>query len=509
MKKGTSVLKTAIFMVAATLLSKVFGMLRDVLLASNYGTANEAIAYETASRIPILLFDFVLGGVITASFIPIFNEILVKKDKKEAMAFANKYVNLILALTTLISVLGIAASGLLVELLAPDIAPEAHTLAVSLLRIMFPMMIFCGLAFSFVGILQSLGEFNLPALISLVSNGIIVLYFIFLDKYFGIWGLAAAMLIGWMAQAAVQIPCAAKLGYRYSPTLDLRSPYIKRSLSMALPILVSTWAQPVCTIIGTRFASSLEDGRAIIALNYSNRLNIIIVGVFSFVATNLLFPMISRAATSGDTKQASRFTNISLKLLLLVIIPISVGAVILAEPIIALIYGRGEFTASDVALTATALRYLALGMPFMAVNEVLTKLFFAKQNTRVPMISAVCAMIADLVLAVILCNLFGLAGIALAASLAVAVNMAINYILLRRSSESVFVSGDVLDIIKMVFSALVMGVATYFVYGMSQGLGTFFSLLVSVLAGVAVYAVLVLVLGWSKYTKKIFEKVKK
>lgn len=496
-------------MVFATLLSKVFGMLRDVLLAANYGTTNEAIAYETASRLPILLFDFVIGGVVAASFIPIFNEILVKKDKKEAMDFANRYVNLVLVITTVLTLVGVAFSDLLVGLVAPDISSEAHALAASLSHIMFPMVIFCGLAFSFVGILQSLGQFNLPAIISLVSNGIMVLYFVFLNKYFGIRGLAVAMLIGWAAQAAVQIPSVRRRGYRYSPTLNFNSPYIKRSMAMALPILVSTWAQPAFTVIATRFASSLEDGRAIIAVGYANRLDLIIVGVFSFVATNLLFPMISRAEGSGDKASAEKVTNISSKLLLLVILPISVGAVILAGPIISLIYGRGEFTESDARLTATALRFFALGMPFLATGEILTKLFFAKQKAKIPMIGALAAIAADLVFTLVLYAPLGIAGIALASSLAVAVNMLVNYVFLRRDGGRLFECGGVPDLLKMLVSAAVMGVAVYFVRAYTEQTGDILSLIVSVVAGVAVYGIMIVLLGYKKYSHVFLKKVKK
>ena len=496
-------------MVFATLTSKVFGMLRDILLASHYGTTTEAIAYETASRLPILLFDFVIGGVVSASFIPIFNEILVKKDKKEALGFANTYVNLVLAVTAALTLIGVIFSDLFVGFIAPDIAPEAHELAASLSRIMFPMIIFCGLAFSFVGILQSLGEFNVPAIISLVSNGIMVAYFVFLDKYFGVVGLSVAMLVGWAAQAAVQIPSVAKRGYRYSPTLNFNSPYIKRSLSLAFPILVSTWAQPALTLIATRFASSLEDGRAIIAVGYANRLNLIIVGVFSFVATNLLFPMISRAEGSGDTTAAERVTNTSSKLLLLVIIPIAVGAVILAEPIISLIFGRGEFGADDVLLTASALRFFALGMPFLAICEVLTKLFFAKQRARVPMTGALCAIAANLVLTWALYSSLGVAGIALSSSFAVAVNMLTNYAFLRRDGGRLFERGGVYDLLGMLVSAAVMGAAVYFVRALTAHLGDVLSLLVSVAAGVPVYGVMIALLGFKKYTLVFLKRMKK
>ncbi|MBR6708336.1 MAG: murein biosynthesis integral membrane protein MurJ, partial [Clostridia bacterium] len=390
--QAKKIVRTVGIMVVAVLASKLLGMLRDILIASAYGTSAEAIAYETASRLPILLFDLVIGGVVTASFIPVFNELMAKEGKDAAFAYANRYVNLLVLVTAGISLLGIFASSPLITLLAPDLAPQTHALAVSLNRVMFPMMLFMALAFALVGILQSLGEFNLPALMSLVSNTIIVAYLLFFNPRFGIEGLAVAMLLGWVAQAVMQMPRAHQLGYRWHPTPPTLTPPIRRSMKLALPILISTWMQPVCNLINTRFASSVAEGRAITAIGYANRLYVILVGVFSFVATNLLFPYLSRASAEGQREEAERMTGLSLRILSLIILPISVGAALLAHPIIALVFERGAFTAEDTAMTAEALRCFALGMPFMAANEVYTKLLFSRQQPRPAMVTAIAAM---------------------------------------------------------------------------------------------------------------------
>lgn len=227
MKQGARMARTAVFMVVAVLASKILGMLRDVLVAGAYGTSGEAVAYETASRLPLLLFDLVIGGVVTASFVPVFNELLVREGKTSAFEYANRYINLLFVLTAGLSLLGCIFSSPLVSFLAPDLAEETHALAVLLNRIMFPMMIFMALAYSLVGLLQSLGEFNLPAMISLASNGIMVLYLVFLNDRFGIVGLAVAMLYGWAVQALMQMPRAHQMGYRWRPTSLALTPHIR------------------------------------------------------------------------------------------------------------------------------------------------------------------------------------------------------------------------------------------------------------------------------------------
>ena len=490
--KSGKIAKTAVFMVVVTICSKLLGMLRDVLLANGYGTTMSAVAFDTASRLPILIFDFVIGGVITASFIPVFNELLVKKGKDEALKFANLYVNVILVITVAVSALGVLLASPLVAFLAPDIEAETHALAVLLTRVMFPMIIFTGLAFSFVGLLQSFGKFLLPAVISLVSNLIMVLYFLTLDSRFGILGLAFAMVLGWTAQAVIQMPSAHALGYRFKPTLRFGDPYLKKSLLMALPILVSTWVQPFCNLLNTRFASSIDGGSAITAIGYANRLYIVIVGVFSFVATNLLFPFLSKAEAQGEQEESRKMANMSVRLLLLLILPITVGIFVLALPVCTLIYQRGVFTARDSAVTAQALACFALSMPFYAVNEVYTKKFFSKQNTVYPMISALCAIVANFAALYFLAPAFGVRGIALSGAVAVAVNVLLNHILLAKSGERIITASDTVEFLKPILSSAVMGVAVYFVYA-KQPFGVLSGTVLSVLTGVVVYGALCLI----------------
>ena len=200
--KNRSFAGTAVLMGIIILAAKILGLVRDMMVAAHYGTDTaEAIAYETASRLPVTLFDLVIGGVVTSAFIPVYNSLLVKKGKTEALDFARSYVNLILVITLIIAVFGIAFASPLTEFMAPELDAATHILAVKLTRILFPMIVFTGLAFSFVGYLQSMGEYNIPAVISLVSNGIMVGYLLTLNPVFGITGLAVAMLLGWAAQA--------------------------------------------------------------------------------------------------------------------------------------------------------------------------------------------------------------------------------------------------------------------------------------------------------------------
>ncbi|MBQ3638786.1 MAG: murein biosynthesis integral membrane protein MurJ [Clostridia bacterium] len=513
-KKKPSLAQSAALMGIIILFSKALGLLRDILVASAYGTTQAGVAYETASRLPVTVFDFVLGGVVTAAFIPVYNSLAVKKGKKEALRFCQSYINLILLLTAVLALAGTVFAPALVRLIAPELVPETRDLAVRLTRVMFPMVIFVGLAFSFVGFLQSEGEYNIPALISLVSNLLMVGYLLFLNGRFGVGGLAAAMLVGWCAQTAVQIPAVVKRGFRPKLTAPLGTPEIARAAKNTLPILVATWTTPICSVINTRLASGIEGGRAIGALGYANRLYIIIVGLFSFVATNLLFPVFARAAAEGDSAEGDRLTRASLKTLVFIIAPISAGVAVLAVPFVGLIYENGVFTPDDTLLTASALSMYAAGMLFSACAEVLTKAFFAAEKTRLPMISSLISIgfnVAVLYAArAVLGERFGVGAIALVTALSAGVNAGVLYLFAAKKGILTPKAADWADAAKSLLSALVMAFAVRLLWVKTGdlGLGRLTGFALSVLCGALVYAVCVNVLR-AETVKVLAGKLKK
>ncbi len=491
---GKHIASTAIFMALVTVLAKALGLLRDMLLASTFGTTQDAVAYEVASRLPITLFDFALGGVVTAAFIPIFNELMVKSGKKRAFEFANRYFNLILCATIIISAIGMVFSTPLVSVLAPEATDAVKEFAAKLSRVMFPMIIFTGIAYCFVGILQSFEKYTLPAIMSLVSNLVMVLYFYTLSDRFGVWGLSVALVIGWFLQAAIQAPSAHKLGFSFKPTLRFNDSDLVRAIKMALPILVCSWLQPVCNVINTSFASGFEGGSAINMVGYANRLYIIIVGVFSSVATNLLFPKLSRAEAAGDREGAKQFAGSSIKILLYIMIPLSVGIYLLAEPITRAIYMRGVFTAEDARLTASVLKFFAIGIPFMSANEVLTKLFFAMQKVKAPMISSMVSIAVNLALVTVLVDTVGFNGIAVASSVTIAICAILNYLFICRGG-ALLKAKDFIDIAKSMIAAAIMGACVYFLRTRVPFSNDIIITLVLGFAGMAVYAAVLFILS--------------
>lgn len=446
-------LKTAGFMTVATLMAKGLGMVRDMLIAAYFSTSYIGDAYMTATKLPTMLFDLVIGGVITASFIPVFTTVEEREGKKNAFEFANKFIGLILSVTVLIALFGIVFSGSLIGLLAPEFDQKTASLAAELSRIMFPMIIFTGLAFSFVGILQSHGEFNIPSMMSLVSNMAVIAYFPLFGKKFGVHGLSVAMLISWSLQVIIQIPALKKTGYRFKPSLKLGDKNIKAALMLAGPLLVSTWVQPLYSIVNTRIASGISGG--VTMLEYANRLYTVMVGVFSFVVTNLVFPKLSKSNSQNNRKEASKLLATSLKAIITVILPIMAAFVILSRPITGIIYEHGNFTASDAQKTAMALSCYSVGMIGFSINEMLSKAFFSEKNSKTPMINAIISMLINIVLAYSLSPKLGINGLAFATAGGSTANAVLNYICTRRKHGAIFEKSDRVSIIKTIISTII------------------------------------------------------
>ena len=496
---SNKMLKTAGFMTVATLMAKVLGMGRDMLIAAYFSTSYVGDAYMTATKLPTMLFDLVIGGVITASFIPVFTTVDGREGKEKAFEFANKFIGLVLSITVLIAILGIMFSDTLIGLLAPEFNLQTASLASELSKIMFPMIIFTGLAFSFVGILQSHGEFNIPAVMSLVSNLAVILYFPLFGKKYGVHGLSVSMLVAWSLQVIIQIPALKKTGYKFRPSLKLFDPNIKMTLFLAGPLLISTWVQPLYSIVNTRIASGISGG--VTMLEYANRLYTVMVGVFSFVVTNLVFPKLSKSNSENDKEEATKLLVTSLKAIMIVILPLMAGFVILSRPVIGVIYEHGAFNAEDAHRTAMALSCYSVGMIGFSVNEILSKAFFSEKNSKTPMFNAIISMVVNIILAYSLSSKLGINGLALATAGGSTTNAILNYICMRKRRGKIFKKSDVISVIKTVISTVVMTVVVAVTYGIINNtvphnfIGWLICCAVSGLVGVAVYFASCILLG--------------
>lgn len=491
MKKG--IIKTFTFMFSAIFLAKVLGLVRNIVFANFYGTGFEATAFFTASRIPLQLLDMTLGAAISSTFIPIFNEYLQKDGKKRAIQFANNFLNVIIVVSLLLTILGIIFAPQIVSIIAPDLEAQTLELTVQLIKILFPIMIFTAVAYVSVGFLQSMDEFRIPSIISVVANGILILYLAIFNNKFGIKGVAIAMLVGWATQILVQIPSVIKKGFKYKFSIDFKDEGLKKILKLAPPILISTWVQPINNIVNIRLASGLQDGQAVSALEYSYNLYLIIVGVFSYTLSNIIFPELSKLTADNNKSMIVEILNKSIKISLFLIIPMSVGIGVLSNDIIKLIYERGEFTATSTYLTGGALTYYAIGMIGYGLMEILNKAFYAMQDSKTPMKISALAIIMNILLSIGLVKVNDYLGLPLAASVTSIITAILMIYAINKKMNGIVDKKTTVECAKTIVSALIMGVVVYLIAKINIK-HQIITLAVSVLSGVIVYFITMLVL---------------
>lgn len=451
-------IRTVGVMMALTLLGKVLGLVRDMLLGQNFATGMAADAFMAASRIPRNFFDAIFASAISASFIPIFNEYLEKKGKDEAFRLSDAFITLMTLLTAALSAAGMLFAAPLTALLANGFDAPTAALCAQLLRLLFPTVLFTGLAFSLVGILQSLGEFNIPALLSAASNAVIILYYIFFVDRFGIVGLAVAFLVGWGAQVLIQLPSLRRFGYRWR--FSLRHEGLHKIFLLAGPVLVSTWVQPLNLTVATRYASHIEGGAS--ALEYANTLYTIVAGVFVLSIANVIFPEMSRCAAREDAQAMGESVSGTLSAMLFLLTPMAAGLAVLARPVVRLLYEWGAWGADSTDLTAGALTFLSLGMIGYGVQIILSRAFYAEQKGKMPLVAGAASVVANIALCQLLAPAFGLRGLAAASAASLLLPALILFLAAARRYRGILNRAALADFGKMLAAAALMGAVVWF-----------------------------------------------
>lgn len=488
MKKS---IKTVGFMFLMILLSKLMGQGREMLIAQLYGSSGAAEAFYGVSALPLNLFDIVFASAVSSAFIPVYNTYLEKDGAKEGDRFASAFLNVILIGSVVLTGVLVFFASDLVTLMAGGLLGNVRELAIELLIIMLPVIVFASLAFSFVGLLQSKGEFGIPAAMSLVSNGIVILYLFFLNDRFGINGLAVSLVVGWILQFAIQVPVAVKKGFHYQPVL--RHEGLKTVVKLAIPVMVGTWIQPISTIINNAFASGIPHGLS--TLNWANKLYLIVSSVFTVSLTNYIFPRLSKQSVQEDSQAYNNTLRVSFSLIVAVLIPITVLMLAFKTPIIEIVYKRGEFTDYDLYLTSGAFFYYSLGIPFYGLLDLLNKAYYARKQMLVPSITAGIAILLNVGLSFVLKNVMASFGLALATSLT-AVFMSTLLLILLNKQLHFLGTKDLFSMIGYVLMGLVMFpvcTITYHIIPLKGSLiGHIITVGIAALFGILVYGVGVL-----------------
>lgn len=426
-KKSGSAVKTVAVMMLATVIAKLLGMLRGVLQANAYGTTDAANAFTAASKLPLTFFDMFLAAAVLGCFIPVYNSFKDNEGRgsgvSEADEFACVFLNFIVLLCGVLAVIGIAFAEPFIRIITNGLSEETVRLAVLLTRIMFPMVIFTGAAYTLVGVLQSKGSFIAPALISAVSNAGVVVYLAFFNSSLGengIYGLAAAYLASWFIQFATLILPLWRRGFRYRLLLNFKNPALIKAIKMTPPIMIGSWLAPAGTLLGQYFAAGVTAAGGIsgatTVFDYANNVYIIIAGILTYSICNYTFPKIAQLASGGDGENLAATVRSSLKSALFITVPIMAAALVLSGEGVSVLYMRGEFNSEDARNTAYTLRFILAAMPFFCVTELFSRMFYAMKMPRIPMFAALGGILANLLSGVLLtaCTPLGIGAVGLA-----------------------------------------------------------------------------------------------
>ncbi len=448
--------RTVSIMMALSLLGKVLGLLRDLLFGYFYGTQTvESVAFKAASTVPRLFLDVVFASAITASFIPIFNEYNEQKGYAEAHRLSNVFITLVLLVASVISIVAMVFSRQLVGLAFSDFSQQAQSLTAQLLVIMLPLVAFSGVAFCFTGVLQSLGEFNIPAAMSVVSNAVIIVYSVIFLRSFGVVGLAVVYLFGWLLQVLIQVPSLNKKGYRFRPSLE-KHPALKEIGILMLPIMISSWIQPINFMVNFSVAARVQEGAGSAALDYANTLYLIIIGVFILSVSNLVFPSLSKLQAKDDTQRFSESLSGTLRVMFFLLVPMTVGIFLLSRPLISLLYQRGLFDETSTQLTSTALKYFSLGIVGYGVQTILYRGFYAKKNALAPLLTAVLAVAVNSLLSIVLVGPLGVGGPALASAVSMSL-VGLVLVILMNKTNKIINKKMLTDLLKILLASAFMG----------------------------------------------------
>lgn len=404
---------------AATLLSRILGLVRDQVVAYFFGAGMAADAFFVAFRIPNLLRRLLAEGALTVSFIPIFTEYLRQRGREEAFALARAALTVFSMILALVTILGILLSPWIVRIFAPgfSVDPDKMALTILLTRIMFPYIFLIGLVALAMGVLNSLGRFAGPALAPVALNVAMIGCVYGLSRFFDppVLALAVGVIMGGVLQFAMQVPYLLKEGRLLGLSFDLAHPALRRIALLMAPATLGAAVYQFTVFINTLLASYLPEG-SVSYLYYADRIVQFPLGVFAVAVSTAVLPSMSRQAADKDMEGLRDTMSYSLRLVFFITVPAMTGMIVLAEPIIRVLFQRGQFDPLATRATAAALIAYSVGLWALSAVQILVRVFYSLQDTRTPVRIAVVSLVGNVVLSVALMLPFQHVGLALASS---------------------------------------------------------------------------------------------
>jgi putative peptidoglycan lipid II flippase len=466
MSENHKIAKAATTIGMGTLLSRILGFLRDMVIAHFFGAGMAADAFFVAFRIPNLWRRLVGEGSLTISFIPVYTEYLTQRSEEETRQVTHIAFTVAGVILLILTLLGILFSPILIQVIAPGFTqiPEKFQLTVRLNQIIFPYLFFMGLFALCMGILNSRRHFFAPAIAPIFLNiSIIVSVFLFYHSFrIPVMTLALGVLAGGVIQFLFQIPFLWKKRITFRFNFNFRHPAIKRIGLLMVPGLVGTAVYQINVFIDTIFASFLPSG-SVSYLFFADRLMEFPLGIFAIAIGMASLPSLSGLASQGKMEELKETLSFTFRLVSFISIPAMVGLIALKTPIINLLFQRGLFDTSATEKTAFALLFYSVGLWAIAGSRTIVPAFYSLQDTWTPLKIALICLGTNIVFIAILIFPLKHGGLALATSLSSTLNLVLLFWKLNSKLGGMDIKKDIKSLLRNVLCSLPMGLAAYLI----------------------------------------------
>lgn len=465
MESHKTVSKAAGAVGAMTLLSRIFGFMRDMVIAMLFGSSAAADAFFVAFRIPNLQRRILGEGAVSAAFIPVFSEYLNNKDKEETWNFTSNLFNILLILLVTTTGFIVIFAPTVVSVFAPGFInePDKFQLTVTLTRLMAPYLICIGLAALCMGILNTFKVFALPAAAPTLLNISMILSALIISSRMDrpIFGLAIGVILGGLLQFVVQLPATLRQGFKFSTIVDWRDPGIIKIGKLLGPSILGLAAYEINIVVDTILASLLPGG-SISYLYYANRLVQLPMGIFAVALGVAILPTLAEQASRNEMHKLKDTLSFGIRLILFITAPATVGLMLLRFPIINTLWERGEFTRAATEGTAFALLCYAIGLCGFAGTRIVASAFYSMQDSKTPARIGIYSIIINILFSLALMGPLKHGGMALATSIAAIYNAVALIVILKKRLGKIGGRKIFNSSIKLSIASACMGIIIYF-----------------------------------------------
>lgn len=472
-----------------TILSKIFGFTRDIILSYYYGAGNISDAYLVSTTIPLTLLAMV-GAGITTGFIPIYSKISNEHSAEKSKDFTNNLMNIVIVLLVSIVIVSLFFTKQIVTAFAIGFDQETFSLAVKFTEISLIGILFSGIGYILTVFLQVNNKFIVTSLVGLPLN-IVTIISIVISAKSNLIFLPLGSTLAIFAQILFLLPFVRKIGFRYKPIINVKDKYISNMIKISLPAIMGVSASQINLLIDRTIASSIVVG-GISALNYSNRLISFVVGIFIAPIITVVYPRLSQVSVHNDFYAFKKSINEAIVSMSILVLPSMFGLLIFANPIVLLLFGRGEFNSISVTLTSGSLFFYSLGILSLGLREILSRAFYALSDTKTPVINSAISVIINIILNIILSRVMGIFGLALATSISAIIATVMLFITLRKKIGSFGLKRIGIIFLKIILASFVMsGLAKFSFNYLEVTLSQNLSLLVAIVVGMCSYFVII------------------